>query len=123
MKPTVQEFIKDQFTREDASEFPSLLNLLLTNNVTKALNEQGQYPLFEDEELKTRLNEYFDGDFNATWAEALDNFDNVMKIISTYLSCFDFNKFVAMPNEYLLEVEGINLISENKLWAGLVFKG
>ena len=41
--------------------------------------------------------------------------------VSTYLSCFDFNKFVGMPDEHALEVEGIKLISENKLWAGLVF--
>ena len=41
--------------------------------------------------------------------------------ISTYLGCFDFNKFVGMPDEHALEVEGIKLISENKLWAGLVF--
>ncbi len=40
---------------------------------------------------------------------------------SVVLSCFDFNKFVGMPSERSLEVEGIKLIRENKLWAGVVF--
>lgn len=43
-------------------------------------------------------------------------------VSSTFVSsCFDFNKFVGMPSEHDLEVEGIKLIEENKLWAGVVF--
>ena len=47
--------------------------------------------------------------------------DNVLANISLYLSCFDFDKFVGVRTERELEVEGMRLIEENKLWAGIVF--
>ena len=47
--------------------------------------------------------------------------DNAISNISLYLSCFDFDKFVGVRSEKNLEVEGMRLIEENKLWAGLVF--
>ena len=65
--------------------------------------------------------EYFAGNYSDTWNETLTNVDSFVAKISLYLSCFDFNKFVPMPTEHALEVEGIRLIKENKLWAGLVF--
>ena len=49
--------------------------------------------------------------------------DSALNNISLYLSCFDFDKFVGMRSELDLEVEGMRLIEENKLWAGLVFEG
>ena len=47
--------------------------------------------------------------------------DKVLANISLYLSCFDFDKFVGVRTERELEVEGMRLIEENKLWAGIVF--
>ena len=124
LKEDNQLIIKQQFTKDTFTElnYPTLINLLLSNNVTRALNEQGNSPLVEEDELRRRLNEYFAGNFSEKWEETLDQVDHFMNLTAVYLSCFDFNKFVAMPDEHQLEVDGIRLISENKLWAGLVFE-
>lgn len=112
-----QQVMKELFTDDQVLDF------FLTNNITKALNEQGDSPLIDNDEFKAQLREYFAGNFSERWEETFDTIDTFMKNVSVYLSCFDFNKFVPTPTEHDLEVEGIKLISENKLWAGLVFLG
>ena len=69
----------------------------------------------------TSTQEYFAGNYTERWEEAFDTVDNALANISLYLSCFDFDKFVGVRSEKNLEVEGMRLIEENKLWAGLVF--
>jgi hypothetical protein len=44
-----------------------------------------------------------------------------MSNMSLYISCFEFNKFVGLPNEYKLEELGIQLVERKQLWAALVF--
>ncbi len=114
-----QEFIKNLFTTDVEDGF---LDLLLNNNFTKALNEQGAVQLMNETELKASLQDYFVGNYSELWEENFDKIDNVLTNISMYLSCFDFNKFVPVRSEEELEVKGMKLIEENKLWAGLVFE-
>ena len=113
-----QDFIARLFTSDDEGD---LLDLLLNNNITKALNTEGNKELVNDTRLREQLREYFSGNFSAEWADTIETVDNVMKNISVYLSCFDFDKFVGVPTEYELELEGLRLINENKLWGGIVF--
>lgn len=114
-----QEFIQNMLTDDQAG---GLLDLLLTNNITRSLNEEGETPLINKEEVIKTFKEYFNGNFSTQWRETFVTLDNVVRNISTYITCFDFNKFVPMPDERALEVEGVRLITENKLWAGLVFE-
>ncbi len=113
-------FWQDQFTSDSTG---TLLDLLLTSNLTRALNAEGERPLVDADALREDLKLYFAGNFSSTWEKTLRNVDSFMEKVSLYLSCFDFNKFAPMPTERALEVEGIRLIKENKLWAGLVFVG
>lgn len=98
-----------------------MLDRVLNNNITIALNQEGTSELVDPEELKLTLQEYFSGNYSERWEETFDTIDRVAKNVSTYLSCFDFNKFVGFNSEHELEKEGINLIGDNKLWAGIVF--
>ena len=52
------------------------------------------------------ISRYFLGNFNETWNSTLNQFDGFVANLSLYLSCFEFNKFVGMPNEYKLEELG-----------------
>ena len=45
----------------------------------------------------------------------------VSQNISQILDCFELSKFEAAQNEDELVNRGLELISSNKLWAGLVF--
>ena len=67
------------------------------------------------------MDKFFEGNFNETWNTTLNQFDALVGNISLYISCFEFNKFMAMPNEYEMEKLGIQLVDRKQLWAGIVF--
>ena len=50
--------------------------------------------------------EYFAGNFSDEWLETFDSVDMVARNLSTYLGCFEFNKFVGVSSENELEAEG-----------------
>ena len=65
------------------------------------------------------MDKFFEGNFNETWNTTLNQFDALVGNISLYISCFEFNKFMAMPNEYEMEKLGIQLVDRKQLWAGI----
>lgn len=51
----------------------------------------------------------------------LDKTNSIMTEIRDLLECFELNKFEGYHDENDIVQRGLDLISENKLWAGLVF--
>ncbi|XP_054718877.1 phospholipid-transporting ATPase ABCA7-like [Uloborus diversus] len=51
----------------------------------------------------------------------LDKVNQVVEEVRDYLMCFEMNRFVAYDTETEIERNGMDLIQENKLWAGVVF--
>ena len=136
-----QQFVQDQFSSANAS---TLLDILLNNNITRALNAEGETPLVDEGQLREtlkvghlmipckmqELNCLYAGIFlrqlfhdvggdpgqhRFVCGEGIFNWKfNLLSAffftfchffqVSLYLSCFDFNKFVAMPTENALEV-------------------
>ena len=71
------------------------------------------------EDWRSSMDKFFEGNFNETWNTTLNQFDALVGNISLYISCFEFNKFMAMPNEYEMEKLGIQLVDRKQLWAGI----
>lgn len=49
------------------------------------------------------------------------SFKSIVCIICFSFQCFEMNRFVAFNSENDIEKNGMELIQENKLWAGIVF--
>ena len=71
------------------------------------------------EDWRSSMDKFFEGNFNETWNTTLNQFDALVGNISLYISCFEFNKFMAMPDEYEMEKLGIQLVDRKQLWAGI----
>ena len=54
------------------------------------------------------------------WEEGWESFDEVVANISTYLDCFELEKFEAVDSEEQLSKRGLELLDTNQLWGGLV---
>ena len=54
------------------------------------------------------------------WAAGWDSVLEVTSNISTYLDCFELEKFEPVDSEELLSKRGLELLETNQLWGGLV---
>lgn len=55
------------------------------------------------------------------WEDWLEQFNKVVEEIKDYLECFDLDRFEGYDTEDDIVTKGLELISENKLWAGIFF--
>ncbi|XP_067120260.1 phospholipid-transporting ATPase ABCA1-like isoform X3 [Centruroides vittatus] len=55
------------------------------------------------------------------WEEWLEQFNKVVEEVRDYLECFDLDRFEGYDTEDDIVTKGLELISENKLWAGIFF--
>ncbi|XP_071041815.1 phospholipid-transporting ATPase ABCA1 isoform X1 [Parasteatoda tepidariorum] len=51
----------------------------------------------------------------------LNKVNSVIEEVRDYLECFELNRFVALNTEKDIVMTGLDLIKDNKLWAGVVF--
>ena len=73
------------------------------------------------ESLKSLGTSFFEGNYNETWNATLNQFDAFVANLSLYISCFEFNKFVGIHDEFELEKLGMDLVERRQLWAAVVF--
>jgi len=109
-----QKFLKELFTSEEEGNLLDLLGNMQTQNTS-------QDGAFNITETRERFSAYFEGNFSDTWKKSLDTLDQITQNTSQYLECFEMQKFEPVENEAVLGTRGLELISTNKLWAGLVF--
>ena len=81
------------------------------------LNQSGS----DVEEVRSKVENFFDGNFNQTWNTTMNQLDTFVANLSLYISCFEFNKFVGVDSEFEMEQLGIQLVDRKQLWAALVF--
>ena len=94
----------------DVEEGKLLLNSTIQNITQIIINENEDIKHFiSNKTLNERIN------------QGLNLMEDVMKNLSTYISCFEFDKFQPMESEYEMEEKGVKLVEQRKLWAGLVF--
>uniref|UniRef100_A0AAR2IJC1 P-type phospholipid transporter n=1 Tax=Pygocentrus nattereri TaxID=42514 RepID=A0AAR2IJC1_PYGNA len=55
------------------------------------------------------------------WRNIFNLTDRALRMISQYGECLVLDKFVGLPDENQLTHQALDLIAENKFWAGLVF--
>ncbi|KAG8195500.1 hypothetical protein JTE90_010802 [Oedothorax gibbosus] len=104
----------EELLKPENLPFQEILEELLTNTTLTGNANETLLSFLEtaNEIAKNFLNN------STSWLEKINL---VIEEVRDYLQCFEMNRFVAFDTENDIELKGMELIKENKLWAGVVF--
>ncbi|GFT33344.1 phospholipid-transporting ATPase ABCA1 [Nephila pilipes] len=106
--------VLDELLKPENFPFQEILEELLTNTTISGNSNETVISLLHTISEITRTLLYNSTNF-------LKKVNVVVEEVRDYLQCFEMNRFVAFESEKDIEMKGMELIKDNKLWAGVVF--